>query len=186
VPPAAAVESWEAFADAVLRRAAVAARLAAGEPPRDLAGLYITDDDVTRLAGDLPGFAGATAAEIGEGVADLDAAVAAARAAFRADLAEPASLFTAVAWNAGLDPEEAEVLAFVAAVERSSVRQRLVAYLHDNVAATRPTLGLLDQIFPTRHRASLAAAPDAAAVRACIVIVGEDGPWASRTVSLPP
>ena len=56
------------------------------------------------------------------------------------------SRFALLATRAGLDEPAATVLAVLAAVEASPARQRLVAYLHDDMRLPRPTLALIDRI----------------------------------------
>ncbi|MGH9040350.1 MAG: AAA family ATPase, partial [Acidimicrobiia bacterium] len=116
--------------------------------------------------------------------AQLEPVVAAVRAAFTAWLEEP-SLFAAVAARAGLCAAEAEVFALLAAVEIDPRRQRLVAYVQDNVLLPRVSLATLRRLFPLPHAGALAVAHSGALRRAGLVEVEDDGPWAARAAFVP-
>ena len=155
-----------------------------GEPPRDFAGLVIADAEIDHLIAELPGF-GRRAAPLDEGlVADLDAQVAAARKLLHEWLGDPDDLFGATVWTLALDPDEIEVFALLAATELDPARQAIVAYLNDNVALKRPTLGLLHRLFPPPHLGVLALGPDAALRRSALVSVESEVPWATATARL--
>ncbi|PKN78290.1 MAG: ATPase, partial [Chloroflexi bacterium HGW-Chloroflexi-9] len=119
------LEPWELFASAVLEAEALVRRMTSG-PPRDLAGLVIEDDEVDRLLAELPGMGGAFDTDIRDrtGVGE---ALAQLRAQFHESL-QDAGRFSSLVRRAALDPGEAEVLALLAAIERSPARQRLLAY----------------------------------------------------------
>lgn len=185
--------AWQAYADAVLQREALLWRLGSGVAPRDLAGWYVTGEDVDRVLSGLPGLDGAphaVAEALRERLApDLDRA----RAGLVDDLAGE-SRFARLARSAHLDPDTAATLAVLAAVEVSPSRQRLVGYLHDDVRLPRVTLSLLQHLGATDHRATTHGAtthgatthcaPDAALVRLGLVVVEPTGPWATRTVTV--
>ncbi len=183
-PTGAGVEPWQAFADAVLRQEALVVRIEHGEPPRDFAGLYIGEEEVARLLAELPGVAGPSEAAVASVREAVAPAIAAAREAMAASLETVTSLFAAVARNARLSLEETEVLALLAAVEMDPSRQRLVAYVQDNVTLNRPTLAALRRMFPAPHPGPLAVAADSRLRRAALVQVPDEGPWGLRQVSM--
>jgi hypothetical protein len=117
--------------------------------------------------------------------AAFDEAVGTAREAFRASLHEPLP-FSLVADAARLDEAEAEVFAFLCAVELEPGRQRLVAYIQDDVTRRRPTLHILGRLFGPDHPGPLAVAADSRLRRAGLVDVLNEGPWADRAVSVHP
>src|SRR5688572_30360599 len=123
-------ESWAVLADLLLQREALVCRVAEGRPPRDFAGLYVGADDLERVLKSLPGVDGPGPEAVEPMRARFAEQIAAARAAFAADLGDDtAAPFVALCRAAGLSNADAEVLALLAAVETSAARQRLVAYL---------------------------------------------------------
>ncbi len=180
--PESPAAPWQVLADTILQREALLCRLGDGVLPHDLAGLYVDQADVDRILASLPGLGGPPRERVEPLLRDLAPAMAAARDAFVDSLAGPSG-FARIVRRAGLDPVDAEVLAVLAAVEVSPHRMRLLGYLQDNVALSRPTLATLARMWPGGdHR----VAPGAALCRAELVEVGADGPWATRTVTVPP
>jgi hypothetical protein len=112
-------------------------------------------------------------------------AVDQAREVFRASLDQP-SPFSLIACAAALGEAEAEVFALLCAVDLDPRRQRLVAYVNDDVSRRRPTLHTLARLFGSGHPGPLAVAADARLRRAALVDVAEDGSWADRTVAVHP
>nr|BFE71213.1 hypothetical protein GCM10020092_045140 [Actinoplanes digitatis] len=109
---------WAPLADPLLQREALICRMAQGRAPRDFAGLYVGDDEIDGLLTSLPGLDGPGAERVEQVRAILAGRIAAARAAFAAELAGP-SAFAAVCRSARLPVGEAEVLALLVAVELS-------------------------------------------------------------------
>jgi hypothetical protein len=176
-------EAWECFADAVLARAAVRFRRARGVPPDPVAGLVIRDESVDQLLDELPGVAGAGDAD------DPSDDVLAGTVAGWADRLRSRSSwsrFGAVADAALLGDDEAQVLALAAATELDVRRQRLLAYVQDDVTKVRLTLDGLTRVLPSGRQAALALGPDSRLRRAALVDLAGDGPWASRTVTIDP
>lgn len=136
-PTTAGADAWAGFADALLLTAAAEQRVAG--PPDRLAGLRITDDDAIRLVEEIAG-APAPAAQGLEGTSLPDA-----RAQLHAMLATDAP-FALLARRARLDGIEVEILAVLCAVDLHPTRQRLVAYLHDDVSRVRPSVHLLHRL----------------------------------------
>ncbi len=173
-------DAWEAYADSLLVREALQWRIGGGVPPREAAGWFVTDADVEAILAGLPGLDGADpakAAEVREQIAPL---VSARRDDFLASLAErDQNGFAGLVARAGLDDAAATVLALLAAVESSPQRQRLVAYLHDDMRLPRLSLGLLDRLCE-----SAAVAPDSALVRLGLVELDAEGPWSNRVAAL--
>jgi hypothetical protein len=164
---------WEALAEALLRREVARTRLARDRPPDPFAGLKLDEADVDRLLAGAEDVAAPTEAD-----RDVERARAAAAASIEG------TALGQIAAHAQLGAVETEVLALLAAIELSPRRQRLVAYLADDVQQTRPTLHLLQRIFGADG--PLAVATDAALRRAALVDVAGTGAWASRVVSLEP
>jgi hypothetical protein len=174
-------EAWTVLADALLQREALICRLAEGRPPRDFAGLYVTDDEVERLLATLPGLDGPGAERVAAVRADAAAPIIKARAAF-AEALTPAARFGNVAENAGLTTGEAEVLALLLAVEISPARQRLVGYIQDSVQLPRLTLATLDRVFvEDDHVGARALAPRGGLIRSALARITGEGPWGTRT-----
>jgi hypothetical protein len=184
-------ETWAVLADLLLQREALVCRVAEGRPPRDFAGLYVSADDLDRVLTSLPGVDGPGPETVEPMRARFAGQLAAARAAFAAELSaaediDTARPFAALCRAADLDPADAEVLALLAAVETSAARQRLVAYLQDSVHLPQLTLGSLARILAEPdHVAERAVAPDAPLRRAELIEVTGTGPWAVRTCAPP-
>jgi len=174
------VEPWERFGSAVIEAEALERRISDG-PPRDLAGLVIEDDEVDRLLGGLPGLSQhdepiPQRAEIAQRLDEL-------RTALHASM-DSESRFTNLARHAALERADIEVLAVLAAIDRSPARQRLLAYAQDDVSATRPWVSTIGRLFAGEHPGVLAVADDAPLRRAELVQIAGDGPWATRVVQL--
>ncbi|MCW5954067.1 MAG: hypothetical protein KIT69_17590, partial [Propionibacteriaceae bacterium] len=170
--------AWLAYADALLHREALLWRVGGGVVPREAAGWFVTDADVEAILAGLPGLDGADPAKAAELEQRLAGELAERRRQFLASL-EESERFAGLATRAGLDEPGATVLALLAAVERSPQRQRLVAYLHDDMRMPRLSLGLLERLAGVAP-----VAPDAALVRLGLAGVETEGPWSSRLVSL--
>jgi len=173
-------DAWEAYADSLLLREALQWRLGGGVAPREAAGWFVTDADVEAILAGLPGLDGADPARAAEVRERLLPGISERRDDFLASLADPEpDRFAGLVTRAGLEAVAATVLALLAAVESSPQRQRLVAYLHDDMRLPRLSLGLLARLSDTA-----AVAPDAALVRLGLAEVDPDGPWSNRVVSL--
>jgi hypothetical protein len=171
------------LADALIERAAVLHRASRGAPPDELVGLRITDDEITHLLAELAGPSGR--AEVDDLLQRFAPLVAAARQRFAESLGE-AVPFSAVAANAALTLPEAEVLALLCAVEADPRRQRLVAYVQDDVTRTRISLqGLVALLRDVAHPAALVG-PSSGPRRSALVDVDEDGPWGGHTLRVAP
>ncbi len=176
--------AWLAFADALIQQEALIARVGRGAPPRDFAGLYIGEEELDRLMAELPGMDGATPQEAGDLRQQFAPRIADHRKQLRESLEEPDDQFGVICWNAGMSAEEAEVFALLAAVELEPARQRLVAYVQDNVTLPRPTLATLRRWFPPDHPGHLAVSEGSSMRRACLVEVPDEGPWGARMVAV--
>lgn len=176
---------WERFADTLLRREVAVARLVEGTPPRDLAGLVVTDEDVDRSLASLDGSTAQGEAPLAHVLERFAGEVERARVALRASAQDGSELARLVA-SARLDPTSVEVLALVAAVDLDPRRQRVVQYVQDDVQLRRPTLRTLQQV-GERDGAPWAArlAPGSPLRRAHLVDVEDEGPWAARRCGLP-
>jgi hypothetical protein len=166
---------WAELADALLAREAARRPLGIDSDP--FASVRVSRAEVDRLLGHAP----AGSADL----APLDARVAQASRAFRSSLAEPC-LLSSLRALAGLGEEELEVMALLLAIELSPARQRALAYIQDNVAATRPTLATLAALLPPPHRGVLAVGASSRLVSAALVEVDGTGPWGAHVVSLSP
>jgi hypothetical protein len=176
---------WERLADVLLQREAALCRIVAGIPPRDFAGLFIGHADVDALLRTLPGLDG-----------PAPGAVEPMREAFAHPLEQARTDFgdwvdrsdhglARCARAIGLRRDEAEVLALLCAVELHPQRQRLVAYVQDSVQLPRLTLSTVQRMFGPDHLADRALAPGSRLVRAELVTVDEDAPWAVRMCRIP-
>ena len=94
--------------------------------------------------------------------------------------------FAVLVHNAGLDADDAEVLALAAAVEADPGRQLVVAHLHGDNVTTRATLHLLGLVFPGDHTGVRAVGPEAPLRAAALVDVAGDGPWSTHAVVVHP
>ena len=178
--------AWEQLADVLLEREALVSRVVEDVLPRELAGLYVTDDDVERALGAVPGLPAPDPTRLAEVSAAVGPRLELARGAFADELAG-GGRFAGLVRAAGLPTEDAEVLAVVASAEFDRRRQRLLQYVQDDVQLPRPTLATLARLHGREGRGGhLAVAPDAPLRRAGLVTVGEDGPWGARMCGLPP
>ncbi|MFN8075918.1 MAG: ATP-binding protein [Kineosporiaceae bacterium] len=177
-PPA-----WQVFADAALHRGAVLHRVSDGVQPRDLAGTYVDDADVEAVLRTLPGLrAGDPEREAGLR-ALLDPALDRAREDLHAWAATGTDALAVLARRAALEPADVEVLALALAVEVHPDRQRLVAYLQDNVLLPRPTVPLLDRLLGAP---AVAAARPGARLRRLALLGLDAGPaWGQRMLAVP-
>jgi AAA+ superfamily predicted ATPase len=173
------------IADVLLQRAAVVARVARDRSPDPLAGLKVDDDDVERLLAELPGLESHDRSLVAELEGRLATAVEHARAELSRALAggDP---FARLVASARLGREEAEVLAVICAVEMDPRRQRLVAYLNDDVTQRRLTPFSLSQLWGADMAPHLSAGPGGGLRRAALLSASPEGPWASTPVMLAP
>ena len=170
--------AWLGYADALLHREALLWRVGGGVAPREAAGWFVTDADVEAILAGLPGLDGADPAKAAELEQRLAGELGERRRDFLASLGE-GGRFAGLVTRAGLDEPAATVLALLAAVERSPQRQRLVAYLHDDMRLPRLTLGLLERL-----AGADVVAPDSALIRLCLADADPEGPWSNRMVRL--
>jgi ATPase family protein associated with various cellular activities (AAA) len=173
---------WQVLADTLLQREALVCRLGEGLTPHDFAGLYVGHDEVARILDELPGLRGPRADEVAALTDRLAPEVTLARKQFVESLRGSCG-FARIVRNALLDVADAEVLALVAAVDSSPHRQRLVAYVQDNVQLPRLTLASLVRMLadqPGPRTGVRCVAPDAPLCRAELVELIGEGPWATR------
>ena len=175
--------AWLDFADVALHRLAVLHRLGRGTPPDELAGLRITDAEVDALLREMRGMVDVPAIE--RATRELDPALAAARQRL-ADSRSDGSPFAVLVENAALDVHEAEALAVALAIELDLRRQRLLAYVQDDVSKTRVVLHTLTLMFGPSGAGALAVAPGSALLRSGFIDVITDGPWAQHTLVVAP
>jgi hypothetical protein len=173
-------QRWSGFADVLLQRAALVARVAQERAPDPLAGLKTDDADLDRLLRELPGLDG-PGLDATTGIEEeLAPAVAQARADLEVELAGD-GLLAGLVRSARLDQSEAEVLVMLAAVEMDPRRQRLVGYLNDDVTQRRLTLWTLGQLFDGERLA--AVGPGSGLRRAALLNPTADGPWAGSALA---
>jgi AAA+ superfamily predicted ATPase len=170
---------WTALADALLRREVMRCRRERGPVADPLAGLKIDEDDVDRLL-DGPGDPNRGERKEQSG---LDKDVDRAGEALAATLRQPGQ-FAELCANAALDFGPAAVLSVLAAVELDPRRQRIVAYIQDDVTKPRPTIALLRDLFG--EAGALAVSPASRLRHAGLVEVDESGAWGSAPVSVAP
>ena len=188
-PRAAQVERqaqpWERIADVLLAREAALCRIVAGVPPRDFAGLFIGQADVDALLRTLPGLDGPEPDAVADVRAAFAPSLARAREEFGGWLATAPDPLPRWVRSVGLACDDAEVLAVLCAVEQHPQRQRLVAYVQDNVQLPRPTLATLDRLFGPDHVAHRALAPSGRLRRAELATVETTGTWGVRMAAVP-
>ncbi len=181
-------EPWLLFADLLLQRAAVAARVGRDRVPDPLVGLKVDDDDINVLLSELPGL-GPASEEVGKNLADLEDILAPGLARAEAGFArwlESETSFAQLAAEARLEPQEAKVLALLCAVELDPRRQRLVGYLNDDVTQRRVTPWTLGLIFGTDLDPHLAVGPGGSLRRGALIAPPGEGAWASSPVVVAP
>jgi AAA+ superfamily predicted ATPase len=179
--------AWNELPDLLLAREAVALRSRRGVPADALVGLRVRHDEVEQL---LVEFSGGTVIEGGPEpdealVAAFDERIREARASFEDALATHPVLY-ALGVRLGLELGQAELLAFLCAVDLEPRRQRLLAYVQDDAAAVRPRLHTIARLFGTDHPALDALAPDGPLVTSCVVSLGAGRPWGSTEVHVHP
>ncbi|HYH51798.1 MAG TPA: ATP-binding protein [Acidimicrobiia bacterium] len=178
--------AWTDLADVRLQRAALLARIAWDRVPDPLAGLRIDDHDVDRLLAELPGTGGDACPELDSLNRLLSPMVEEAEQAFAAALDCP-TRFAVLARRMRLTPLDAQVLAVLCAVEMDPRRQRLVAYLNDDVSQRRVTPFVLDQLFGATAGAAAAVGPGSRLEQAALLRTdAATGPWASTPITLAP
>ncbi|MDH3755957.1 MAG: AAA family ATPase [Acidimicrobiia bacterium] len=175
--------SWTAFADLILQRQALLFRIARGTPPDELAGLRIDDEHIDSLLVEITNASSETSEQIEATKAQLAPLIDTQRALLHTSLDEPHAFSILVA-NAGLDLDEAEVFAVLCSIELDARRQRLVAYVQDDVTRKRLTAGGLRRLFDAPHPGVLTIGPESALHRAALIEVEPTGPWASREISV--
>ncbi len=115
----------------------------------------------------------------------LDALVDSARAQFRDSLSGDDS-FAAIAGNAALTFDEAEVLALVAASEMTLTRQRQLAFLQEDANRVRVAVQTIGRLLGTGHAGASAAGYSSGLRRAGLVLVNELGPWGAHEIAVAP
>lgn len=178
------VPVWEAFGSALLQYHAGQRRLN-GLPPRDFAGLVIDDAEVDRLLSQLPGLDGPDPRQSSPGVERLMPQLEERRRQLHAVAGEDNDdPFFSIVRSATIAGPVLETFAILASIEFSPQKQRLLAYLQDNVSATRPWLSTLDELLGADHTGSRTVARDAAMSRAELIYVEGSAAWGARAVSL--
>jgi hypothetical protein len=176
-------ETWTAFADLLLQRAALVARIARARAPDPLAGLKLDEQDLLDLLGELPGLEPVDSKGAEQVERSLARPIEAARGAF-AEVLEGDSPLAVLARRARLTPRESEVLALLCAVELDPRRERLVGYLNDDVTQRRLTPWTLRQVCSPDELHVLAVAPGGGLRRASLLAPATDGPWAATPVAV--
>ena len=172
---------WLQLADVLLQRAALVARVARDRMPDPLAGLKVDDGDLELLLGQVPGLevASARAEEVEEATAgEVSLAVKHFDQSLTGD-----GRFATLARRACLELDDAVVLALLCAIESDQRRQRMVAYLNDDVTARRATLWTLGQIWDPSAALEVLS-PAGRLRRACLLDRAPDGPWTGVALSV--
>ncbi len=184
--PTNGIPAWQMFAAALLQFHALKRRIE-GLPPRDFAGLVIDDAEVDRLLSSLPGLDGPHSGKTAPALAQFEPDLKSAGQRLHEEATESDEPFYGIAASAGLSGLDLEVFAVIAAIELNPQKQRLLAYLQDNVSANRPWLSMLDDLFPagaSGRSGSSAASLDAPLSRAELIAIDDSGPWGTRSVRL--
>lgn len=179
--------AWELFASTLLQYHALQRRID-GLPPRDFAGLVIDDAEVDRLLASLPGLDGPVRGQVASVVKQSEPQLDATRRRLHAEASGAVSgPFFSIAETAGVTGVALEVFAVLVSIELSPQKQRLLAYLQDNVSANRPWLSTLSEFFPDSpdsQSGSSAVANDSALSTAELISVEDTSPWGTRSVRL--
>jgi hypothetical protein len=178
-PPVDEPAAWTLLADALLQRAALVARVAFDRQPSPLAGLRVDDDDVVRLLAELPGAARGDDEAVAEILDLTEPAIADARKRLDDD-----EWFSSLAIAAGLDGDEAEILAVLAAVDLDPRRQRLAGFLNDDVTVRHLTPFSLAQLFADEPGRVAAVAPGGGLQRAALLEPVTERPWSRAPLRL--
>jgi ATP-dependent 26S proteasome regulatory subunit len=174
---------WTAFADILLQRAALVARVARHRSPDPLAGLKLDEQDLSELLQELPGLEPSRSDVAAQVEKSLSRPLATARAEF-ASLLKGHSPLALLARTAELTPAESEVLGLLCAVELDPRRERLVGYLNDDVTLRRLTPWTLRQVFAPDEGGLIAVGPGGGLRRAALLVPPGDGPWAAVPVAV--
>lgn len=141
-----------------------------------------TNADWAHLVGRLPSFEDQEPRrDVQRAVADE---IARARERFVAMLGT-ATPFAALVRTSSLETAEAEMLGVLLAIEFDESRQLVVAALRGITDGFRPTLGLLRRLLPGADDNS-ALRPDGGLLRACLISLQADRPWARTEVLVDP
>jgi AAA+ superfamily predicted ATPase len=171
------------LADALLAAEAVSIRASRGDSKNPMPGLGIIDDDVDRLVRQLKERAAAASRGAAHEPEPHDDARLADRARRTyAKWLTRESMLSGIVDRAMLTPRQAELLGFLVAVELDLSRQKLVAYIQDDVTKVRPTLWLMKRLFG--REGVLALAAEGRMRRAGLVTVDDTATWAAQTVTL--
>jgi hypothetical protein len=172
------------LADALLSAEAARCRADRGANTTAFPGLGIADADIDRLITDLKERA-AAATKGSPRQRDDDGPIAErARRSFAKWLTTSKSLLAGVAQRAALSERQAELLGFLAAVELDLSRQKVVAYIQDDVTKVRPTMWLVRRFFG--REGVVAVGPEGRLHCAGLVTVDSTTTWAAQPVVLAP
>lgn len=94
--------------------------------------------------------------------------------------------FAALAANAGLDQDAAEVLAVVTAAEADWSVQQLIGRVNGDANRNRVPVGWLPLLFGKGHRGVRTVSPDGPLRRAALIDVEERGPFADHALAVAP
>jgi ATP-dependent 26S proteasome regulatory subunit len=115
----------------------------------------------------------------------LDELVDSARERFRNSLGDDNS-FAAIAGNAALTMDEAELLAVVVAGEMTLTRQRQLAFLQEDANRVRVAVQTIGRLLGSAHTGASAVGYDSGLRRAGFVSVSEVGPWGAHEIAVAP
>lgn len=166
--------SWLVFADCLLARAALLARVRDVQPPDGIAGGLGEADEVVALVADLTGQLDAERTTSASVAAFADELVRRGETAY-GECVDRNQPLGAVAATAALNGNEVAVLALLIAVELDPRRQRLAGYLNDDLAQRWLTPYSLRLILEDDD-AVMAVAPGSGLRRGCLVEIGTDRP----------
>jgi len=172
---------WLDFADVLLQRAALLARVAGASPSAPPPGALDPDEELRLVLAAQPGSddqADATSAVLTR----TAGAVAAARRGLAAALVADTP-FNRVVRRARLAPEEIEAFAVIAAVELDGDRQALVRQVSGAPSLTPFSLG---RMFAGLDPQASPVAPDGALHRAALLVQVSGPTWASTPLRLAP
>jgi AAA+ superfamily predicted ATPase len=181
-------DAWALLPDLLLAREAIGMRARRGVPADAMVGLRVEHAEIEVLLAEFSGgtvFEGGDPASVGVGGATFDEQIADARHHFATAFATQPVLYS-LAMSLDLDVGQAELLAFLCAVDLEPRRQRLLAYIQDDATAVRPRLHTVARVFGGGHSALDGLVPDSPLIRSGLVNVGSGRPWGSTEVHVHP
>lgn len=171
------------MADLLLQREALHCRMIGGVPSKPTGAIYVTDEEILDMTRELPGLRQASVTDL----RDLDAlftpTLPDATAAFGEWLDAQDHTLAQLCARAGLQFDEAVVLALALAIDVDRSRQRVLGYIQDDLSVRYLQLGTVQRLLPDADSDLLA--PNNTLVGSGLVVLHEGASWAETTVGVP-